>query len=703
MERAGERERGLEREQERERGIEREQEAVKERERQRRRDLEREREELEWERKRERESERERELELERERGRERELEREREQEREQERERQREHEREREREDRERRERAQRERERDISVSPKTKLPVYLPGEDSVLDGGVAPKEEFGYPGSRLNSHHLPDASGGYAGRDPSVARSPTQEGRNVDMMDIDGTAGAGPGSSLTPKRKWGSPVTERTNPNGSVSTDGRDVQGQQHHMAPQQPPPPQPPLSLPSNNNNNTYSQQPSSQPSSASSSQRTSTVSPSIKEQPHQPPSQPKTSTPTPAPTSLNSRPQPPSPTSKPPHQLGPPPAPTQNQVAVEGGNSGSPGASGPPRKRPRRDEAPIWARKASRSSSSSPVMANRRQPSSAGQHQPPPQQQQQSPPPLPPPPPPPLPPPPQHKSFPGATHSFRVLPAYGPWEPSISNAEPHEELSREIADFLYHQVVCRNDPALINTDGPAAVIEIEAKIGHLIDKATGQRLALPVITETVMDGGDTNWRIQFKSSMTEAQHKRFNIVLNGFFAESKSSHPPGPPPSPSSEHPPEHSRQPSGPPTRIPMDYVHLHERDSFFELPPEKSHALPATMRAAMNPRHRARVRVTTDQKSGKVLSKIVKTRIADLNVYSPKTAFDWRVSVNMEMPYSGKMDGLQPVAAAGEGYRSKDRLSYRHLAYQIDLTQVTDVSLPSTSPLGPSR
>jgi hypothetical protein len=215
----------------------------------------------------------------------------------------------------------------------------------------------------------------------------------------------------------------------------------------------------------------------------------------------------------------------------------------------------------------------------------------------------------------------------------------------------------------------------------------MIEIEAKIGHLIDKERGERLKLPVVTETVLNVDEPGWKIQFKSSMTEAQHKRLNLFLNLQFSESKGLPPPGMPPSPSSEHPNENSRPPAGP-QRIPMDYVHTRERDTFFELPPDKFQALPNILRSYM--RHKPKVRVTIDQKTGKVINKIIKTRIADLNVYSPKTAFDWRVSANIEMPYPGDIDGLQPSSDRGGGDRNKDRLSYRHLAYQIDLTQVTD-------------
>ncbi|CUS09823.1 unnamed protein product [Tuber aestivum] len=586
---------------------------------------------------------------------------------------------------ERERERRERREREIDISVSPKTKLPPYSPAEDAAPDSG-------GYVGSRSNSQHLPDGPGGYARRDSSVVATPSQERRSVDMMDLDGGSGVTPGPVLGPGQKWGSPVAERAKPNGAVSVDGRDSQGP-HHLAPQQqqPQPTQPQPQLPSNpNSNSNPSQQPPSQPSSGASSQRTSTVSPSNKEQPHPPPSsltlqtKKSTPTPTPAPPSINSRHPPPQPPSSPraTQQLGPPPAPSHNPTIVEGGNSGSPGSSGPPKKRARRDETPIWARKASRSSSSSPVLPNRRQPSSANQHQPP---QQQQPPPLPPPPPPPQ----QHQRPPPASGSTpRCVPCFGAWEPSICNTEPYEELTREVANFLFSQVVCQNDPALAPSggDGPVVMIEIEAKIGHLIDKEQGERLKLPVVTETVLNVDEPGWKIQFKSSMTEAQHKRLNLFLNRQFHESKGPPPPGMPPSPSSEHPNENSRPPTGP-QRIPMDYVHTRERDTFFELPPDKFQALPNILRSHM--RHKPKVRVTFDQ-TGKVINKIIKTRIADLNVYSPKTVFDWRVSANIEMPYPGDIDGLQPSSDRGGGDRNKDRLSYRHLAYQIDLTQVTD-------------
>lgn len=122
----------------------------------------------------------------------------------------------------------------------------------------------------------------------------------------------------------------------------------------------------------------------------------------------------------------------------------------------------------------------------------------------------------------------------------------------------------------------------------------------------------------------------------------------------------------------------------------MDYVHTRERDRFYDLPPSHLPSIPLSIRPYINPRHRMRVRVTTDQKTGEKLAQIIKIRIADLDIYSPRTAFDWRLSVNLEMSYDGDVSNLTEVVENGRrSERNKDRMTYKHLAYQIDLTQVT--------------
>jgi hypothetical protein len=128
---------------------------------------------------------------------------------------------------------------------------------------------------------------------------------------------------------------------------------------------------------------------------------------------------------------------------------------------------------------------------------------------------------------------------------------------------------------------------------------------------------------------------------------------------------------------------------------PLQYAHRYLVDSFY---PTDS---------------REKIRVTRDEKTGEVVECVRKIRLKDLNVYSPKRTADWRVSVNLEVPgecffHLGRvqctwilMRGLhtvpQPVGTPTHT-RRKDRISYSHEEFSIDLTQVT-----STGPGGAVR
>ncbi|MCJ1477984.1 mRNA-capping enzyme subunit beta [Lambiella insularis] len=264
------------------------------------------------------------------------------------------------------------------------------------------------------------------------------------------------------------------------------------------------------------------------------------------------------------------------------------------------------------------------------------------------------------------------------------------ALGPWEFNIKNVLPAEELTRTIADFLFNEVVNRNDVGFGPAgggSGSGAVLEIEAKLGQLVDKNTNDRLRLPVMTECVISKSDPNLRVAFKSSMTEAQHKALNVLLNKALTESLPKHPPG-------QSADLHTKP------RVPMTYVHTRECDSFYELSQSGELALPPSIRAQINPRHnKPKVRITTDQKTGQVLAKIVKVRVVDLDVYNPRSQFDWRLSVNLEMNFEGNMNDLVGVMEGGKRApeRNKDRMTYRHLAYQIDLTQVSPFEAASNA------
>lgn len=94
--------------------------------------------------------------------------------------------------------------------------------------------------------------------------------------------------------------------------------------------------------------------------------------------------------------------------------------------------------------------------------------------------------------------------------------------GPWEPSITGFIPHEDVTKLVCDFLFQHVVLRNDvgagPAGSSAVGQGAIIEVEAKLGRHIDMDRGDRLFLPVMTESILNREASRFRTSFESSMS-----------------------------------------------------------------------------------------------------------------------------------------------------------------------------------------
>ncbi|TVY28277.1 mRNA-capping enzyme subunit beta [Lachnellula hyalina] len=239
--------------------------------------------------------------------------------------------------------------------------------------------------------------------------------------------------------------------------------------------------------------------------------------------------------------------------------------------------------------------------------------------------------------------------------------------GPWEKSITGNPPMDQTTKKIADFLFTTVVSRNDLGELLSRG--VEIEIEAKLGHLIDKQTNVRFEPNVRIETECVLAENPNLIAFRSSMTDAQHSTLNNFLN---AQVAAAHPNNP-----------DSKK------RVSIDYLHRKETDTFYHLPPSWLPHLPAVIREYLKPHQPVKVRVTRDQKTGNVLAKIIKARIADMSIYNPQAPLDCRISVNFEMRYDGDIELLVPSPDAPE--RHKDRMSYTQGPYQIDLTLVTQI------------
>jgi hypothetical protein len=247
--------------------------------------------------------------------------------------------------------------------------------------------------------------------------------------------------------------------------------------------------------------------------------------------------------------------------------------------------------------------------------------------------------------------------QHAQTPGPPPQPSSKPTALSWEPSITNVLPYEDLTQHVSSWIFN-TIGREDPL---SDG--AFFEVEAKLGTIHDIEGGRRLNLPVMTETVFDRSGFR-RTRFDSSMDLGQHKAFNDFLNQCVQSSHQD------------------------PKRIPIVYDHRRESDQFYELNPNGVRALPSCVTKWPNQRHDTRVRMTTDLETLKPLASIIKVRIADLEIYNPTQDFDYRISISVESPWNGNNMDLIPLKEH-DFERNKDRVSYRHMAYQIDLTQVS--------------
>ncbi|THZ86599.1 mRNA triphosphatase CET1 [Aureobasidium pullulans] len=249
-----------------------------------------------------------------------------------------------------------------------------------------------------------------------------------------------------------------------------------------------------------------------------------------------------------------------------------------------------------------------------------------------------------------------------------------PYLGPWESCIrGNIHQPDAFLTQIEKYLFDEMLIRPDVGV--GDATSGALEIEAKLGTLIDRNTEQRVQLPVLTPVVLDR-NMSTRLRFESMMTEFQHKRLNEYLNQAVQESAST---------------------AG---RQRLDYKHRYEVDSFAQLSASGFNALPpAAANYIDHTRQRnTRLRTTIDERApagtNPVIARIVKIRLADLDIYVPASPFDCRISINIEVDMLNRPDfDASWVMQGGDvdgGERKKDRLSYKHLAYSVDLTQVKD-------------
>jgi hypothetical protein len=109
--------------------------------------------------------------------------------------------------------------------------------------------------------------------------------------------------------------------------------------------------------------------------------------------------------------------------------------------------------------------------------------------------------------------------------GPNGTIQQNPTQRPWEsdnpartePSLDNNVPYLEFNRVIADFLHDNILEPIPPEL-------GVLEIEARLGVLIDPNTGDRYKLPILSETPIEP-EMGSHLRFESIMSVVSHLLF----------------------------------------------------------------------------------------------------------------------------------------------------------------------------------
>ncbi|EJU03096.1 mRNA triphosphatase CET1 [Dacryopinax primogenitus] len=219
----------------------------------------------------------------------------------------------------------------------------------------------------------------------------------------------------------------------------------------------------------------------------------------------------------------------------------------------------------------------------------------------------------------------------------------LPAPPPrLEPSFIGYDPFDDFTKQVADWIADMIRGKED------------VEVEGKIGIVFDELLNRRIDLPVLSETIISPSVKDRR--FQSTMTVNQHRHYNDLLNKRVELSATA-----------------------PPSMF-MKFAHTRGIDSFYKVPDDEG---------------KVRVRVSRDEKTGDITESVKKTRLGDMDVLCPRWAFDYRISVNKELPSDPPAQEVRP-----ERLRRKDRVSYTHQAYRIDLTQVYPHPAPAKGEAG---
>lgn len=274
------------------------------------------------------------------------------------------------------------------------------------------------------------------------------------------------------------------------------------------------------------------------------------------------------------------------------------------------------------------------------------------------------------------------------YPGGQYSPTRPPHYVSSLPySLTGVIPYEEITRRVTSWMYAQLALLDSKRIQN-------VEVEIKLGIIIDKATGKRLRLPILTECILDSQFARSQTAFRASMRDEQYSFAISFLNKLSEQSK------------------HQKKSNGKSnghggggadgkipeiTTLPIQRT----RDLFYELPLPSSSGISGPIGAKAQPMDQ--IRVTLDPNIG-VIEQITKEHIDTLVVYLPNEALDFRISFAIENPRDKRE--FDPEKHKSFYSRLKNRTSFLAPGVRVDVTSVTAEGGPNSigldkSMLGP--
>lgn len=115
---------------------------------------------------------------------------------------------------------------------------------------------------------------------------------------------------------------------------------------------------------------------------------------------------------------------------------------------------------------------------------------------------------------------------HSSEPIDDDMVRIRACLGPWERSFKNNQPLPDTKRVVADWMFVQLAGLRD---VGTDPHYGTVEIEAKVGTLFHKDSGERCNFPVMNTVILNQAQSD-AFRFESRMVEVSiHPNPNVQL------------------------------------------------------------------------------------------------------------------------------------------------------------------------------